>query len=344
MGVQLSELITARMINLDELSGKTLIVDAPMWLYQFISSIRARDGSLFTDANGRVTSHLIGLSTRVPNLLRRGIKLAFAFDGKVPELKMHELTKRHEIKAAAEEKYTAAAKKGDFEEMKKWAARTPRLSPEMIEDAKELLRAFGISIIQAASEAEAQAAHIVKKEQAWAIATNDYDGLLFGAPRVVRNLSILGKKKRVGKAAFETVKPELIILADTLNNLRIDQEQLIALAMCVGTDFNPGGIKGIGPKTALKMVREFGKDFDKLFKSVKWEQFFDFGWQEAFNLIKKMPVAEDYELKWRNPDKNKIVEILCEKHNFARERIIKMADELVKCTSQSQKGLGTWFK
>src|SRR2546429_7794984 len=42
-----------------------------------------------------------------------------------------------------------------------------------------------------------------------------------------------------------------------LAHYNITREQLIDLAILIGTDFNEG-IKGIGPKKALKLVSEFG--------------------------------------------------------------------------------------
>jgi flap endonuclease-1 len=340
MGVQFKELVTARQIDTKALAGKTLIVDSSMWLYQFLSSIRAPDGSLFTDSKGRVTSHLLGLSTRVPNLIQKGIKLAFCFDGQPPELKYHEQKRRKKVKMQAELKYQEAVKKEDLAEMKKYAARTSRLTSDMVEDAKKLIRALGLPVIQAPSEAEAQAAYIVKQDKAYAIASHDYDSLLFGAPRVIRNLSIAGKKKKA-----QIIQPELISLAETLNSLGIDQDQLIALAMLIGTDYNIGGISGIGPKTALKLVKEHKGDFDELFKKVKWDSFFDCPWTEVFYLIKKMPTTNDYDLEWKKPNKDKLSDLLVNEHNFSEERVSSMMEKLEKETkNRAQKGLSSWLK
>jgi len=345
MGVQFKDLITAKKIEIKDLVDKTLVVDASMWLYQFLSSIRAPDGSLFTDSKGNVTSHLMGLSTRVPNLMLRGIKLAFCFDGEPPELKYHEQKRRKEAKVQAKLKYKEALKKKDIEEMKKYASRTSRLTSNMVEDAKKLIKALGLPVIQAPSEAEAQAAHIVKQRKAHAVASNDYDSLLFGAPCIIRNLSILGKRKKVSKISYETVKPEIIKLSETLNNLGVDQDQLIVLAMLVGTDYNRGGIRNIGPKTALKLVKEHKNDFDALFKKVGWDACFDYPWTEVFYLIKKIPVTKDYDLVWKKPNKNKILDILVHKHDFSEERVKNTLEKLEKETKKgAQKGLASWLK
>lgn len=341
MGVAITELLVKKEVDVDSLAGKTLVVDAPLWLYQFLSSIRQPDGSLLSDSKGEITSHLIGLSSRVPKLMTKGIKLAFCFDGKVPELKEKERERRKELKIEAEKKYEAAAKKKDLVEMKKYASRTTRLTKGMIEEAKELLGAFGIPVIEAPSEAEAQASHIVRNKEAFAVATNDADCLIFGAPKLIRNLNITGKRKKTSKLAYETIKPELVDLSENLNHLGIDNDQLIALCMLVGTDYNVGGIKGIGPKNALKLIKKHKSVFDELFKEAKWSENFKFPWADVFYLIKKMPVTDKYKLKWKNIDRDKVMKILVDKHDFSEERVNNTLKKLLEENKKKQqKSLG----
>ncbi len=345
MGVAITELLLKKEVDIDTLSGKTFVVDAPMWLYQFLSSIRQPDGSLLSDSKGNITSHLIGLSYRVPKLMEKGMKLAFCFDGKVPKLKEEERERRKELKIDAEKKYKEAVKKKDLAEMKKYAARTTRLTKDMIEEAKKLLEAFGIPIIEAPSEAEAQASHIVKNKDAFAVATNDTDCLMFSAPKIIRNLNIVGKRKKTSKLAYETVKPELVDLTENLNHLGIDNDQLIALSMMVGTDYNIGGCKGIGPKNALKLVKKHKSDFDSLFKEAKWDENFNFPWTDVFYLIKKMPVTDKYKLEWKDINKDKILKILVDKHDFSEERVNNTLHKLIEeKEKKKQKGLTDFFK
>ncbi len=344
MGVALTELLLIKEIDLDFLKGKVLVVDAPMWLYQFLSSIRQRDGSLLTDSKGNVTSHLMGLMSRISNLTQQSIKLAFVFDGEAPKLKKLTLEKRKEIKLEAEKKFEKAKEKADEELMKKYAARTSRLTDEMIEEAKKLVEAFGLPVIDAPSEAEAQASLVVKNNDAYAIATNDADALLFEATRIARNVNMAGKKKKANKLSFETINPDLIVLEDNLRHLGINQEQLIALAMLIGTDYNMGGVKGIGPKTALKLVKKHENNFDALFEEAKWDENFEFEWEEVFDLIKNIPVDKKYELKWKEADEDKIMRILIDEHDFSEERVISQLEGLVKNKqNRNQKGLGEFF-
>lgn len=344
MGVAITELLIKKEVDLDSLIGKTLVVDAPMWLYQFLSSIRSPDGSLLSDSKGNPTSHLIGLSSRIPKLMTKGIKLAFCFDGKAPDLKKAERERRKNLKIEAQKKYEEAAKKEDLEEMKKYASRTARLTKEMIEESKKLLESFGIPVIDAESEAEAQASHIVKNKDAFAVATNDADVLMFGAPKLVRNLNLVGKRKKTSKLAYETIKPELVELTENLNHLGIDNDQLIALSMLVGTDYNVGGIKGIGPKNAIKLVKKYKSDLDDLFKENKWDEHFDLPWSEVFYLIKNIPVTDNYQLEWKNIDKESVLKILVDQHDFSEERVNNTLSKLLEeKEKKKQKGLGDFL-
>lgn len=344
MGTNIKDLIIKKEINLDFLKDKKLVVDAHNVLYQFLTTIRQRDGSLLMDSKGRVTSHLTGLFNRTLKLMQKGVKVGFVFDGKPPELKDKERERRKELKKEAEIRYKDAESKKDLEGMKKYAARTTRLTAEMIGEAKELIKALGLPVVQAPSEGEAQAAYMVNKGDAFASVSQDYDSLLSGAQRLIRNLTVSERKKLPNKLAYEVVKPELVELSENLNNLGIDNDQLIAIGMLVGTDYNIGGVKGIGPKNALKLVKKHGNNFDILFEEVRWNDHFDYDWTDVFYLIKKMPTTDDYELKWRELDENKVIGLLCDEHDFSKDRIESSLGKMSKEKEKNkQKGLGEWF-
>ncbi|MBW2963666.1 flap endonuclease-1 [Candidatus Woesearchaeota archaeon] len=342
MGTKLKDLVDFKEIKIEDLKGKVLAVDAHNILYQFLTTIRQRDGSLLTDSKGRVTSHLNGLFYRTTRLMHQGLKLVFIYDGKPPEIKGKELEKRKKKKIEAKAQFEAAKEKGEEAEMKKYAARTTRLTPEMIDESKKLLKLLGIPVVQAPSEGEAQAGQMVKDGKAWAVVSQDFDNLLFGCPRMIRNLSVESRRKKIGSLGWQVVKPELILLSETLNKLGIDQEQLIVLGILVGTDFNIGGIPGIGPKKALKLVKEV-KDFDDIFEQVKWKDYFEVEWKEIFYVIKKMPVQKDYELKWKEVDVAKLRKFLVEDYEFSAERVDNQIKRWLKEEDKKkQKGLGEW--
>lgn len=343
MGTKLKDLLVMKEISFEDLKGKKLVVDSFNILYQFLSTIRQRDGSLLMDSKGNVTSHLTGLFNRTTRLMSEGLKLGFVFDGKPPELKRKERERRIAVKEGALKAYKEAKKRGDEAEMKKYASRTSKLTKVMIEESKELLQSLGLPVVQAPSEGEPQVAYIVNQGDAYAGVSEDYDSLLYGIPKLVKNLTISGRRRM--KATWVSVKPQIISLSENLNNLGIDQDQLICLAILVGTDYNIGGVKGIGPKNALKLVKEYKTDFASLFKKVEWDKHFDIEWKEIYYLIKRMPVEKKYKLEWGEVDKEKIMKLLVDKHEFSEERVNKTLEKLDKnAEDKKQKGLGEWTK
>lgn len=343
MGIAIKDILVSKEISIESLKGKTLAIDTFNLLYQFLTTIRSPDGSLLTDRSGNVTSHLIGLFSRTTNFMENGLKVVFVFDGQAPALKKEERARRAELKAEAKKEYEIAKEREDLVAMKKYASRTTRLTPQMINDAKELISLMGLPIVQAASEGEAQAAYLVKQGDAYASVSQDFDTLLYGTPYLIRNLSIAGKRKKTNKLGYVTIKPEMLTLSENLNHMGIDQDQLIALSIIVGTDYNYGGIKGLGPKKALSLVKQHGHNFDALFKAAKWDDHFDHSWEEIFELFKNMPVEKNPVIKFNAPKIDRITEFLCEKHDFDKERIAKGLEKISDLADTKQKGLCEFF-
>jgi flap endonuclease-1 len=248
VGLPLKDIVTAQELPWDALAGRTLAVDGYNVVYQFLATIRQRDGQLFCDAEGRVTSHLMGVFYRTTSLLREGVLPVWVFDGKPPERKAGTIRQRILTKERAEAQWQEALAAGDLETARRKAAQTSRLTRPMVEELTQLLGALGVPALQAPSEGEAQAAYMAAHDAVWAAASEDYDSLLFGAPRLVRGLAA---RARGGS----TPGAQLIDRADLLSTLGIDSEELILLGILVGTDFNDG-VRGYGPKKALKLVRE----------------------------------------------------------------------------------------
>ncbi|AFK22911.1 flap endonuclease-1 [Pyrococcus sp. ST04] len=338
MGVPIGELVPRKEIELESLYGRKVAIDALNAIYQFLSTIRQRDGTPLMDSKGRITSHLSGLFYRTINLMEAGIKPAYVFDGKPPEFKKRELEKRKEAREEAEIKWKEALAKGDIEEARKYAQRATRVNEMLIEDAKKLLELMGIPVIQAPSEGEAQAAYMASKGKVYASASQDYDSLLFGAPRLVRNLTITGKRKLPGKNIYVEIKPELIVLDEVLSSLKLTREKLIELAILVGTDYNPGGIKGIGPKKALEIVRH-SKD-----PLAKFQRQSDVDLYAIKEFFLNPPVTDDYKLQWREPDEEGILRFLCDEHDFSEERVKNGLERLKKAVKAGkQSTLESWF-
>jgi len=344
VGVDLKKFIDPikKEIDLKNLNGKIVAIDAFNTIYQFLATIRQTDGTPLMNKEGKITSHLSGLFYRTINLIENGIKPVYVFDGRHPEFKRKEQERREEIKKKYEEKLREAIEKGETN-LKRYAQATSKLTNELIEESKELLFAMGVPVIQAPSEGEAEAAYLNKKGKVDFTGSQDYDSLLFGSFSLVRNLSIVGKRKIPGKNTYEEIKPEIIEKKKLLDYLKINEDQLIALAMLIGTDYNPGGIKGVGPSKALELIRQFKDDFEKLFKFVKWYDYFEYDWQEIFNFFKNPPVV-DYEIKFNKVDEEKIFEIMVERNDFNKERVKKYIEILKENWEKKQATILSFFK
>lgn len=317
MGVNIRDILIRKEISMSDLAGKKIAFDSYNILYQFLSAIRQRDGTPLMDVDGKITSHLSGIFYRTINFIEAGIKPIFVFDGMPPELKNETLDMRKKVKIDSQEKYDEAIKIGDADSARKYAQRTSRLTPSMVSEAKELIKAMGMPVVQALAEGEAQAAQMAKKAIVYAAASQDYDSVLFGAPFLIRNLSVSPKKG---------IKPEIIALAEVLNTYSIDIDQLIQIGILIGTDFN-NGIKGIGPKKALSIVQK-GESEKYLAEIPRAKQ--------VLNLFKNPAISIGISLKWTEPDEKKIKEILCERHNFSEERIDVALSRLRKKTKDNK--------
>ena len=345
MGLNIREIIPRKELEISDLRGKTVCVDAFNILYQFLSTIRQVDGTPLMDNKKRVTSHLSGIFYRNINLLSEGIKLVYVFDGKPPKLKERTHINREAGRELAHTRYEQAKSDEDFAGMRRYGSQLIRLEDEMIEESKELLEAMGIAVIQAPGEGEAEAAYLSRKKEIYAAVSQDYDSLLFGAKALIQNLTMARKRRTI--SGWVEIKPELIELERVLNLLEINLDQLICLGILVGTDYNPKGIPGIGQKRALDIVKKY-KQPVLIFKSVE-EQMMGlpeedrFEWQDIFALFHK-PNVIDSEFKFGKINEEKIKEILVDRHDFSDDRVNKQLDKLKDITEKNkQKGLDKWF-
>ena len=341
MGVQISEIIPRKEISLKDLNGKVIAIDAYNALYQFLTTIRQIDGTPLMDSSGNITSHLSGLFYRNINLLQEGIKPVYVFDGEIPKLKQQEIERRRELKKQAEAKFQEAKELEDVEGMRKYSGRFVKITDEIIEQSIELLQAMGLPVIQAPSEGEAEAAVLARNSKVWASASQDYDSLLYATPYLVRNLNSSRKKKNQA-GIYEEVKIELIEFGQVLNQLEIDRDQLICLAILVGTDYNPGGVKGLGQKKALEVVQKFKYPVE-IFKNVGKTFEMDFNWHEIFKAFHEYESNYDEEIIFKSLNENKVKEILL-KYDFSENRIDSGISKLKEIKeAKKQKGLSDFF-
>jgi flap endonuclease-1 len=326
--VKFKDIVNPEPLKFEDLQGKIVALDAANIIYQFLSSIRQADGTPLMDHRGKVTSHFSGILYRTTSLIEKGIKPFYVFDGEASILKKGTQVKRSEIKKESKKKWKQALEEGNIEEARKYAGRTSRMSPEIVDGSKKLLRHMGIPYIQACGEGEAQASYMVEKGDAWCVGSQDYDCILFGATRMVKNLTITG-----GKANLE-----LITLDKVLDDLKINREQLVDVAILVGTDFNQG-IKGIGAKKGLNLIKKYGDIFSVLEKE---DYEIDVDPHILRELFLEHEFLSDYELKWKTPDREGTLDFLAGEHDFSEDRVTNALEKLKK-PDNNQSNLEKWF-
>lgn len=336
MGVDLGELLHRKRIKIMDLSGRWVAIDAFNTLYQFLSIIRQKDGTPLMDSQGRVTSHLSGLLYRTANLIEAGVKVAFVFDGVPPSFKAETLAQRSQAREKAADAWQEARAAG--QDGFKYAQASSRINSEILQDARRLISAMGLPIIQAPSEGEAQAAYMAARGDVELVGSQDYDSLLFGAPQVVRNLAITGKRKLPRKNIYVDVEPEIIDLEDGLARLGISRRQLVEVGIMCGTDYN-SGLTRVGPKTALKLIREKG-DLEAAL-AVQEQKIESFAEIREFFL--HPDVTDDYEIAMKKPCMDEIVSFLVEERDFDQERVEKTAKRLEEVYLRGQSTLDHWL-
>lgn len=331
MGVDISDLVEGRTISLSELSGKIVAIDAFNSLYQFLSIIRQPDGTPLRDRDGEVTSHLSGLFYRCVNFLEAGVRPIFVYDGKPPELKKETIEKRVAARMDAEVQWKEALAEGDVRRAWSKATRASRLTGMMIEDSRSLLEYMGIPWIQAPSEGEAQASYMVLTGQAHAAASQDFDALLFGCPRLLRNFAISGKRRLPKSNKFVNIDPEEVLLDKVLATTGVTRNQLVDMGIMIGTDFNKG-IKGIGPKKSLALIKQYGS-IEEITKAGKIQQIENF---EVLRAIFLEPeVRETAKPVWGEIKRPEILGFMCDKHSFSVDRVNSALDRIPKTSSPS---------
>lgn len=341
MGFNLAPIAVRKKLRLEDLRGMSLAVDANNMLYQFLSLVRTPDGTPLKDSRGNVTSHLAGLLFRTTRLLDEyDMTLTFVFDGRPPSLKCRTLEERRNVRERAREEWRKALKRGDYAKAWSKALVMDKLSQPMIDDAKRLLDLLGVPWVQAPAEAEAQAAYMADRGAVWASNSRDYDSILFGAPRLVRYVTISGQEFLPSKGVARPLEPEIIELQELLAHHRITREQLVDAAIIVGTDFNEG-IRGIGPKTAIRLIRRH-KSIESLPSELlsKLPAYYE----EVRKVFLRPEVTGDYDLTLGRTDEEALFEFMCRERDFSRARVETAVERMRRFYKRrAQQGLGAWL-
>lgn len=342
MGVNLSDLTEPKSMEMEDLRGKKVAIDTYNIVYQFMSAIRQPDGYPLCDSKGRTTSHLTGLLHRTASLIEAGIEPVFVFDGKPHPLKQATLDGRKERREKAEQEWKDAVERGDMKTAHTKAQQASRMTDEVKESAKELIRYMGLPIVDAPSDGEQEAAYICRRKDVWATASQDFDSLLFGTPVLLRNLTMTGRRKVPGKDIYREIKTEVIDSEEFLRNLGISREQLVDMCILMGTDFNTG-IKGIGPKKALKLVRDNG-DLESVLRKIG-EDIPDY--QEIRGIFLDYEGSDDYSVEHGPLDRQAVVDMLTS-YDFSADRVNSALDRIESARKEEerkrkQKALDAWF-
>ena len=340
MGLDLKSLLVRDKTKLESFTNKIVAIDAYNAIYQFLAIIRGPEGLHLTDTQGRVTSHITGLLYRNINFLSLGIKPVYVFDGKPPSLKSAEIEHRKQIKKDATVKYERAVSEGKMEDARKFAQQTTSMKDGMVEDSKHLLDLFGIPYIQAPSEGEATAALLTTTGHADVAASQDFDSILFGARKLVRNFTNSGRRKLPNRNTYIEIEPEIIDYKKNLEALGITREQLIDVGILIGTDFNPDGFERVGPKTAIKMIKEHGKLEDVTQIQEQLEMI-------DYNAIRKIflepEVARVDKIEFGEVRYDDIINYLSNERSFSRDRVNSSLNRLKKSLEKKSQTLEKWF-
>lgn len=335
-------------IHLDTLTGKNVACDASMSIYQFLIATQTmKQGFGVTelkDSDGNLTGHLLGLLNRSIMMMENGIKPAWVFDGKPPEMKGGELLKRKEAKEKATEEYKQAVEDGDMVKQKQMAQRTIRVSPEMTADAKKLVTLMGLPCIEASGEAEAQCSILAKAGKVYGTMTEDMDALTFGTPVLLRGLN--AKKEPI-------VEIHLDLL---LEGFGMNMEEFTDLCILCGCDYT-STIAGVGPIKAFNYMKDCGS-IEKVIEQIEKDnanpkrkkKFIvpeDFDYVRSREMFFKPDVqdSEEVEMKWKTPDEEGLKNFLVTEKGFQEANVVNAINKLKKSKTKSNQGrLDSFFK
>ncbi|XP_055592556.1 flap endonuclease 1 [Uranotaenia lowii] len=318
--------------------GRKVAIDASMCLYQFLIAVRA-EGAQLTSVDGETTSHLMGTFYRTIRLLENGIKPVYVFDGKPPDLKSGELSKRAEKREEAQKALDKATEAGATEDIDKFNRRLVKVTKQHAAEAKELLKLMGVPYVDAPCEAEAQCAALVKAGKVYATATEDMDALTFGSSILLRHLTFSeARKMPVQEFNYEKV----------IKGFELSTDEFIDLCILLGCDYCDT-IRGIGPKKAIELINKY-RSIEDILDNLDTKKYIvpeNWNYKQARELFKRPEVTEpeSLELKWTEPDEEGLVKFLCGDRQFNEDRIRAGAKKILKTKSTATQGrLDSFFK
>jgi flap endonuclease-1 len=244
-------------INLHKLSGKTVAIDASLFMYKMLINMRTTNNAYLKNNEGKIVSHITGIFYKTSNYLAVNIIPIYVFDGKPPENKQGVLKQRHDkvtnAKTEMENINLSEEQKNNLEK------KTVRLTKEHVDDIKTLLDLMGVSYVQADGEAEAYASEMCRQGMVDYVVTEDMDTLAFGCPRMIRTC--------LDKTIKRSDVISVINLESILKNFEMTYSQFIDMCILCGCDYCEN-IPRIGNKTAYNLVKKHGS-IEQIIPTVK---------------------------------------------------------------------------
>ena len=238
--------------DLSQYRGQRVAIDVPIYAYKYAFYKTAPSDS-DTVLNGFLKHYKTWTQ-------RYGMHCIYVFDGPCVAAKNVEHERRQKSRENLKRKQTA-----DLEELKEEAAdyflqgnavelMNTQLQMEAVsrrmtvvtktdyEKLQQLFTEKGITFCVGEGDAEKKCASLCLSGEADIVATEDYDALVCGAPRVLRNV---------------TKSPEEVHLQTVLDCLGFTMEQFIEFSVLCGSDFTTY-LPNVGPAAAYKAIQTYG--------------------------------------------------------------------------------------
>ena len=321
--------------------GWTVSVDASLIIHQTVIAMRS-SGKDLKNSKGELTSHLHGLFYKILIFLQNGIVPIFVFDGKSPDIKNKTIEKRKSVKDKAAKNLEQLSDSEDEEYITNFK-KTFKPTKQNFIEAQILLDLMGIPYIIAPGEADVICSWLAARHDAngkryvKGVCSDDSDMLALGAPYLFKDmLRFMSKNKPV----------KIISLSKTLVKMNLTMDQFVDLCVLLGTDYCDN-IKGVGPKTALKLITKYGT-LEKVLKSLNKnsdsetsgsssdcsdgnkcmtnEECMLAAKQYFNNALKEIDDSKDFvitddQLHLKKFQYEELMDFLCVKHGFDVERI-----------------------
>jgi flap endonuclease-1 len=297
-------------ININDLEDKVVAIDTSLILYQFLIAIKSSED--LKNKDGKITSHIHAILTKVLTYLKKRIYPIFVFDGKAPEIKTKTLQHRSQIKKKAEENLKNDILLTD-EEKKKMLKRSLKITEEQIKECKEILNIIGIPYIESPTEADPQCAYLVKEGIADSVISDDMDLLAFGTSKLIR-----GKSNKL----------EIYDLNIILKELKLTYDEFVELCILFGCDYC-NTIKKIGVKRAYELILKH-KNIESIIKLKKYDIPEDYNYKTIIDYFKNPPILKikKNDIKWLPPNLDLLKDKLLNDYDYNPTNVTNIINTL----------------